>query len=151
MNNLYVYELRCELFEYEDEVIDTTIPEVDRVTKDFGYITTLQMITGDVRAATGNVQLSRDQAGFQFGKSIRTIDLIQDGTRYLETPIVSISTASPGGINATAVAIMTSKSGQIGKSVERILLISVILVSSSSFCELTSDLYNVVQSLLQYE
>lgn len=124
LNNLYVYELRCELFEYEDEIIDTTIKEVDEVIKDFGYITTLQMITGDVRAATATVQLSREQAGFPFGKSIRKIDLIQDGTRYLETPIVSISTASPGGINATAVAIMTSKSGQIGKSVERILVIN---------------------------
>jgi hypothetical protein len=124
LNNLYVYELRCELFEYEDEIIDTTIKEVDEVIKDFGYITTLQMITGDVRAATATVQLSREQAGFPFGKSVRKIDLIKDGTRYLETPIVSITTASPGGINATAVAIMTSKSGQIGKSVERILIIN---------------------------
>ena len=82
------------------------------------------MITGDVRAATATVQLSRSQAGFPFGRSVRKIDLIKDGTRYLETPIVSISTASPGGINATAVAIMTSKSGQIGKSVERILVIN---------------------------
>ena len=124
LNNLYVYELRCELFEYEDEIIDTSLNEVDRVIKDFGYITTLQMITGEVRAATATVQLSRDQAGFPFGRSVRKIDLIQDGTRYLEIPTISISTASPGGANATAVAIMTSKSGQIGKSVERILVIN---------------------------
>jgi hypothetical protein len=124
LNNLYVYELRCELFEYEDEIIDTSLNEVDRVIKDFGYITTLQMITGQVRAATATVQLSRDQSGLPFGRSVRKIDLIQDGTRYLETPTISISTASPGGINATAVAIMTSKSGQIGKSVDRILVIN---------------------------
>ena len=40
----YVYQLKCELFEYEDEVIDTSIEEVDTQIKEEGYITTLQVI-----------------------------------------------------------------------------------------------------------
>lgn len=122
LNNLYVYELRCELFEYEDEIIDTSIDEVDDNIKDFGYISTLQMITDEVTSATATVDLAENQIGVPFGKSIKKIDLIQDGTGYIETPTVAITTSSPFGINATAVAIMTSKYGQQGKSIERIII-----------------------------
>jgi hypothetical protein len=41
LGKLYVYELKCELFEYEDEVIDTSIDEIDTQIEDEGYITTL--------------------------------------------------------------------------------------------------------------
>ena len=34
----YVYELKCELFEYEDEVIDTSIEAIDTQVADDGYI-----------------------------------------------------------------------------------------------------------------
>ena len=40
----YVYQLKCELFEYEDEVIDTSIDEIDTQVQDEGYITTLKLI-----------------------------------------------------------------------------------------------------------
>ena len=40
----YVYQLKCELFEYEDEVIDTTIEHIDTQVQDEGYITTLNLI-----------------------------------------------------------------------------------------------------------
>jgi hypothetical protein len=122
LNNLYVYELRCELFEYEDEIIDTSIDEVDENIKDFGHIVTLQMITDKVSAATATINLSENQIASPFGKSVKKIDLILDGTGYIDTPTVAITTASPSGINATAVAIMTSKYGQQGKSIERILI-----------------------------
>ena len=34
----YVYELQCELFEYENEVIDTDIDEIDERTSNVGEI-----------------------------------------------------------------------------------------------------------------
>ena len=34
----YVYKLKCELFEYEDEVIDTSIEAIDTQVEDVGYI-----------------------------------------------------------------------------------------------------------------
>lgn len=39
----YVYELTCELFRYEDEVVDTNIDFIDDNIKDAGYIQILQM------------------------------------------------------------------------------------------------------------
>ena len=73
LGKLYVYELKCELFEYEDEVIDTTIDEIDEQIKDEGYITTLQLIgTGSTASATAIIN-----TGY-----IRQIFLNNDGYDY---------------------------------------------------------------------
>ena len=102
LGKLYVYELKCELFEYEDEVIDTTIDEIDEQIKDEGYITTLQLIgTGSTASATAIIN-----TGY-----IRQIFLNNDGYDYISTPTVAISSAPVGGQNASAVAITTSKGG----------------------------------------
>ena len=52
----YVYQLKCELFEYEDEVIDTSIEMIDSQVQDEGYITTLNLI-GVGRTATAIAQI----------------------------------------------------------------------------------------------
>lgn len=102
LGKLYVYELKCELFEYEDEVIDTTIDEIDTQIEDQGYITTLQLIgTGSTASATAVIN-----TGY-----IRQIYLNNDGYDYTSTPTVAISSAPIGGQNASAVAITTSKGG----------------------------------------
>lgn len=113
LGKLYVYELKCELFEYEDEVIDTSIDEIDTQVQDEGYITTLNMI-GIGSTAVGVAVTS---IGY-----IRQIFLNNDGYNYTTAPVVSISTAPSGGTNATAVAITTSRAGV--RSVESILLIN---------------------------
>jgi hypothetical protein len=119
LNNLYVYELRCEVFDYaSDDIIDTSISEVDESVEDFGYITTINMVGIAATSATASINLS-----VPIGKSVSSIDLINDGTGYLSTPVVSIST-SPNGISATAVAIMTHRSGQTGSSIDKILIIN---------------------------
>jgi hypothetical protein len=119
LNNLYVYELRCEVFDYaSDDIIDTSISEVDESVENFGYITTINMVGASATSASASVSLSNIT-----GKSVSSIDLINDGTGYLSTPIVSIST-SPNGISATAVAIMTYRSGQTGNSIDKILIIN---------------------------
>jgi hypothetical protein len=111
LGKLYMYELKCELFEYEDEVIDTTIDEIDSQIKDEGYITTLQLIgAGSTASATATLA-----TGY-----VRQIFLNNDGYGYTSTPIVAIETAPAGGINAAAVAITTSKGGI--RSVESIIL-----------------------------
>jgi hypothetical protein len=111
LGKLYMYELKCELFEYEDEVIDTTIEEIDIQIKDEGYITTLQLIgAGSTASATATLA-----TGY-----VREIFLNNDGYGYTSTPIVTIGTAPAGGINASAVAITTSKGGI--RSVESIVL-----------------------------
>jgi hypothetical protein len=124
LNNLYVYELRCEVMDYEaDDVINTSINEVDEAVKDFGYIVKLIMVGLGATSTSANVQLASSLT-IVGGNSVSRIDLINDGTGYLSVPIVAISTASSGGVNATAVAIMTSRSSQTGSSIDKILVIN---------------------------
>lgn len=113
LGKLYVYELNCELFEYEDEIIDTSIAEIDEQIQDEGYISTLTLIgIGSTATATASIG-----TGY-----VRKIYLNNDGFGYTSSPVVSISTAPPGGINASAVAITTA-SGD-GRSVSQILMIN---------------------------
>jgi len=112
----YVYQLKCELFEYEDEVIDTGIDVIDSQVEDIGFIQTLQLIGTGV-TATANAQLNVANRGY-----IREIILNNDGSGYTSTPNVAISTApfAAGNINATAVAITTTRGGIF--SIDRIEL-----------------------------
>ena len=109
----YVYKLKCELFEYEDEVIDTDIAAIDTQVDDVGYIVDLQLV-GVGRTATA-------QAVINTG-SISEIFLNNDGSGFSSAPLVSISTSPNGlsGSNATAVAFTTSRANVT--SVEKILI-----------------------------
>ena len=77
----YVYELKCELFEYEDEVIDTSIKEIDTQVQEEGYITTLKLV-GVGRTAIVSATLG---TGY-----IKNIFLNNDGYGYTRAPVVSI-------------------------------------------------------------
>jgi hypothetical protein len=113
LGKLYVYEVKCELYEYEDEVIDTSIDEIDTQIQEEGYITTLNLIgTGSTATATATIG-----TGY-----IRKIYLNNDGYGYTSTPTVSISSAPSGGTNASAVAITTNLGS--GRSIKEILLIN---------------------------
>ena len=113
LGKTYVYELKCELFEYEDEVIDTDIEAIDTQVQELGYISTLNLI-GSGSTATATAQIN---SGY-----IREITLVNDGYGYSSVPTVAISTApnTVGSVDATAVAITTSKGGI--NSLDRILL-----------------------------
>ena len=111
LNKNYVYELNCELYEYENELIDTTIQEVDNTVEDEGYITTVNLV-GSATTASGTASVGvSGMIGF--------IDLIDDGSGYVSAPTIQISPPA-SGTQATAVAITTSKSGV--KSIKEILL-----------------------------
>jgi len=109
----YVYELQCELFEYEDEVLDTSIDEIDEVLEDTGYIVDLRLLSsGSNATATSTVG-----TGY-----IRQIFLNNDGSGYTSTPTVAITTAPSGGTDAQAVAITTTRNSIT--SIKEILLIN---------------------------
>ena len=97
----YVYQLQCELFEYEDEILDTSIAEIDETLEDIGFITNLTLYSAGV-TATGTATTT---SGY-----IRNIFLNQDGYDYTVAPNVAITTSPTGNSqdNATAVAITTS-------------------------------------------
>lgn len=124
LNNLYVYELRCERFEYEDEIID--VPEIDPTgievnesIKDLGNVYTIQMVGTGATTAVATVGFATTNPN---SKSVQYIDLINDGYGYNSAPTVSISTAPSGGLSATAVAIMTSRTSNQKLSIDRILI-----------------------------
>ena len=102
LKELYVYELQCEVFRYEDETVDTGVSTIDDETTEIGYSQPLTL-TGVGTTATA-VTTFRN-GGIQF------IDLLNPGSGYRATPTVAISSAPTGGITATAVAITTSKVG----------------------------------------
>ena len=102
LQDLYTYELRCEVFRYEDEVIDTGVDDIDDSMEDAGYAETLTLI-GIGQTATATATFTN--GGLQF------INLTNRGQGYTSTPTVAISSAPSGGIQATAVAITTSRTG----------------------------------------
>jgi len=111
----YVYQLQCELFEYEDEILDTSIAEIDETLEDQGFITNLILYSSGIRATAGVTTTS--SSGY-----IRNIYLNEDGYGYTVPPKVAITTAPAGGVDATAVAITTSVNNVY--SVKELLIIN---------------------------
>ena len=100
LNKNYVYTLTCELFRYEDEVIDTGIEQIDDdIVKD-GYIQTLSLIGigSTATAITSTCPL----------RSIQRIYVENRGSGYKTLPTINISAAPPGGVNATGFASLSS-------------------------------------------
>ena len=94
----YVYELRCELYRYEDEVIDTGVGDIDDNLEKAGYIETLTLVASGTPAVltTGIVD-----GGVSF------VTISNRGEDYTSLPRVAISSAPAGGITAIGIASMT--------------------------------------------
>jgi len=108
----YVYQLKCELFEYEDEVIDTSITEIDTQVADDGYITTLKLV-GLGRTATATASLGQ---GY-----VQKIFLNNDGSGFTSPPTITFSD-SPAGDPARAIGILTTRANIT--SIEKILMVN---------------------------
>lgn len=108
----YIYELNCELFEYENEVIDTSVPEVDSTIESVGELISLKLV--------GYGNTSYIGADINTGY-VRKIYLNNDGYKYTSTPTVTFSAAPQYGRTARAVAITTSVGD--ARSIKEILLI----------------------------
>ena len=118
LGKTYVYELRCELFEYEDEIggfsdINSVVEEIDGTLQNQGYITSLQLF--------GSGQRATASSGIGSGY-VRKITLSNDGYDYVGIPTVSITPAPFGGTTATAVAFTTCRGGVC--SIKEILLVN---------------------------
>lgn len=101
LGKLYIYELRCEPFMFEDEDIITGIEEIDDNFSDRGMDAVIT-VTGYGVTATASTTVVNG--------GVNGIYLINDGYGYISPPTVSISSAPSGGINATAVATITRRS-----------------------------------------
>ena len=111
LGHTYVYELQCELFEYNDESIDTGIEAIDSKIEDLGVITDLQLFSG------GSIATATATIGTGFVKSI---SLSNDGSGFTSTPTIGLTTAPSGGTNATAVGLLTTRNNVT--SIEEIVI-----------------------------
>ena len=96
----YVYKLQCELFEYEDELIDTSIAEIDTKVEDLGHSTDLVMVQA---VATGTASATIGTGG------LKKVFLDNDGSGYTSVPTISIAAPPAGGTQATAVGVLTTR------------------------------------------
>ena len=96
----YIYKLQCELFEYEDEVIDTGVEEIDTKVEDLGHITDLPLVQ-NVSTATATAVIGTG--------GIQKVFLTNDGSGFTSTPTISISAPPAGGTQATAIGILTTR------------------------------------------
>ena len=93
----YVYELRCELFRYEDEILDTEIEEIDDNIQNQGYIQTLTLVGTSVTAtAITNI----------VNGGVRFITINNRGSGFSTSPRVAISSAPAGGMTAVGISTM---------------------------------------------
>ena len=96
----YIYKLQCELFEYEDEVIDTGVEEIDTKVEDLGHITDLPLVQ-NVSTATATAVIGTG--------GLQKVFLTNDGSGFTSTPTISISAPPAGGTQATAIGILTTR------------------------------------------
>jgi len=105
LQELYTYELRCELFRYEDEIIDTGIDDIDDNISGtggpdsiaIGNLHTLIMAgVGVTATAVTNI----------VNGGVRFVTVSNRGGGYTSTPTVGISSAPIGGKTASGIANM---------------------------------------------
>ena len=107
----YTYELRCELFRYEDEVIDTGIGEIDDTLEPFsgGDDDAPPIVIGSIQKLTlvGNASTATAVTQIVNG-GIRFINITNRGAGYLSAPRVAISSAPSGGLTGIATVQLIS-------------------------------------------
>ena len=107
LKKTYIYTLKCELFRYENEVIDTDVAEIDDIltsdsaqSEGLGGTQTLTMVgVGTQAAAT---------VGYVVDGAITNITVTNRGGGYKYIPRVAISSAPAGGISGIGTATMIS-------------------------------------------
>lgn len=95
----YTYQLTCELFRYEDELINTNIENIDDNVQGEGYIQTLTLV-GSAVTATANATI--------FNGGVRRVIITNRGSGYTSVPKVAFSASPTGGSTATGIATMIS-------------------------------------------
>ena len=97
----YVYELRCELFRYEDEVLDTGVETIDDEIEQIGYIQTLSLIGTAVQATA--------TASYVPTGGVTHITMTNMGNGYLYHPLIGIGSAPSGGTTAVGIASISTE------------------------------------------
>jgi len=81
LTNLPTYKLRCELFEFSSETLDTGIEEIDDIARDYAYTYILSLATP--RSATITADVTAQEV-------ISALNITDSGDGYALRPTVSI-------------------------------------------------------------
>ena len=110
----YVYTLKCELFRYEDEVIDTGVAEIDdNLIGDNADGTSedgLSTLLGSSQTLTlvGTGATASAVVGYTTDGAIRLINISNRGGGYSAIPTIGVSSAPTGGVTGILTATMIS-------------------------------------------
>ena len=115
----YVYQLTCELFRYEDEIVSTGIDYIDDNIVESGYIQSLTLV-GSAITATASATI--------FNGGVRRVIITNRGSGYKTAPRVAISSAPSGGMTAIGIATMISDivdcNGSVSDKVQGVELVN---------------------------
>tara|TARA_R100000152_G_C6780923_1_gene214410 strand:- start:1725 stop:3383 length:1659 start_codon:yes stop_codon:yes gene_type:complete len=89
----YTYELQCELFQLQDEIIDTNVVGIDERLQEEGYITTINL-AGIGSTAKASVDT------FALAGALQKITLNDDGSGYTSVPNITVA-PSPAGVSTS--------------------------------------------------
>jgi len=87
--NVPVFKMRCTLFEYSNEDMETGVDIIDQIDRDFAYQYKLQLAS----PKNATVSVTMDSG------SLSTISILQSGRYYTAAPTILIS----GGMDSSAV------------------------------------------------
>ena len=107
----YVYELRCELFRIENEIIDTGVDEIDDTLEGIEGAdgdTIFQGVGIQKLTLVGTASQATAITGIVTG-AIRRIGITNRGSNYISPPRVAISSAPSGGV--TGIATVFTRGG----------------------------------------
>ncbi|MGA1046380.1 MAG: hypothetical protein ACO3UU_00035 [Minisyncoccia bacterium] len=132
LQGLYTYQLRCELFRYEDEVIDTSIDEIDELISGNNNLNEENTISGNITNLTMvGVGITATATASIVNGGIRFITVTNRGGGYTSVPTIGITSAPPGGQTATAIAEMiggivvcNENINPQSKSVQKVLVVN---------------------------
>ena len=109
----YTYILKCELFRYGNEVIDTGVEEIDNelvgdelrgINDETNQLTSLGSIQSLTVVGVGNT--ANAITTFIESGSLKAIKVSNRGSGYTKIPTVGISSAPSGGVTAVGIASM---------------------------------------------
>ena len=102
LKKTYVYNLNCELFRYEDEIIDTGIEFIDDSIDTDGYKQILRLVgSGTTATAVATI----------FNGGVREVVITNRGSKYKFAPSVQFSNSPVVASNSTATGIATMIGG----------------------------------------
>ena len=104
LSNLPTYKMRCELFEYSGEAIDTGVEVIDNIEAEYGY---KYKLTLDTTRATATAGIGLTPTG-----EVTIVNLVDSGAGYFKIPTVTVTTNS-GGTGAIVTAQIDSDLGSL--------------------------------------